>query len=143
MDKRAFIHTFIIPLVSLLVVGTVCFVVFFILKHPPKDYVETTAVIDRIIETRDYDDTWTHTVMVKYMFNNTEYISELGTYDFTMEVGQSIQILVNPNNPMQIQASDSSFISTIVLIITILCYAGAIAFAAFKFIRRNSVAKAN
>lgn len=143
MDKRAFIHTFIIPLVSLLVVGTVCFVVFFILKHPPKDYVETTAVIDRIIETRDYDDTWTHTVMVKYMFNNTEYISELGTYDFTMEVGQSIQILVNPNNPMQIQASDSSFISTIVLIIAILCYAGAIAFAAFKFIRRNSVAKAN
>ena len=143
MDKRAFISTFIVPLVAMLVVGTACWVIFFIVKNPPKDYVEITGVIDEIIETRDVaTDSWDHTVMVKYVFNNTEYINKLGSYDFTMEVGKSIQILVNPNNPNQIQAADNTFISTIVLILAIVLYSGAVGFALYHFLRRHSVAKA-
>jgi len=66
------------------------------------EFMETTGVIESItIEhmSRNHND---YDIMVSYVANGQEYLSDLGEYSSSMEVGQEIDIMYNPENPGEI-----------------------------------------
>lgn len=84
------------------------------------------ATIVNIITTETNDDDTSHTVIVSYNINGTEYINELNSYSSSMRRGKTTTIYVNKDNPNSITSpmADLHFIIIFSLLGAILIYIG-------------------
>jgi len=69
-------------------------------KH--NSYQKTTAVISDIQFVEDVDGDNTYNVIVEYKADEKDYKNELGEYSASMAIGNEIEILYNPRNPLDI-----------------------------------------
>ena len=74
---------------------------FYLTFFQTKGYAETTAVIERIEEHGDFDDT-SYDVYVRYSVDGREYHGESDFYSAGYREGKEIKIFYIPDNPEQI-----------------------------------------
>ncbi len=119
---------------GLLVVG-IFFVALscFALSHSQNDLPCAEGTITRIIEYTDTDGSKAYHIYVSYTddkgnrFEDIEYPS----YSFTMNEGDSVEVLYDPEKPGEIQSPDADVAFTILLVIGI----AVIAFAVFRIVK--------
>ena len=117
-------------LCALLAIAAIVMGVTSLMNH--NKYLETTATIITINEEIEYINTgdsqninYIYEVIVKYAVDGKVYEGDLGYHDDTMEEGQEITIMYNPENPEQIQEATTTgsiifiVIGAIVFIISI------------------------
>ena len=91
----------------LMKVGAILFGLAFIIAsvigiHQDNTFLPTKGVIrsmERTYVATDSNETDTWEVMVEYMVDGVDYISDLGQKKDDFTVGKEIDILYNPNNP--------------------------------------------
>lgn len=87
-------------------------------KNSISDLIETQAVISDIETYKDKHNERHFRVLVDYSVGSFEYKDvELGVYMSNMDIGKKIDILVNPQDPMNIKMTSQDSINTVAGII--------------------------
>lgn len=114
------------------VIAAICLGIWiFTLNSRPTDFVPGKATISDIVTTEvgyDYETgiQYNHEAYVDYTYLEQDYTHQsIDYYDGTWKVGDVIDVLINPNNPSDVRASDISGFTTFLLIawITLLAIA--------------------
>ena len=114
-----------------LIMGIV-FVVLFI--NRPTGFIPTTAeIVDIQYDYMSGEDTYR--TIVKYLFNGTEYTSKLDTYSATHQIGMVIDVLVNPNNPVDVRATGMEWLTWLILGLGGASFLGGVGVLVFSFIK--------
>lgn len=69
-------------------------------KEKAEYYVEVEATISDIVRDRTGDDT-NYFVFIEYEYDNKIFGGELNYYTSAMNVGDTVEIMCDPNNPME------------------------------------------
>lgn len=106
------VKQFFVPVVAI-IAGIVALIMGFQMYQNSKVYLPTTAVITDIqeewtgsggTEGSNYD----YHVFIRYTVDGTQYDNELGEYDATMDIGDKLDIVYNPENPNQTQKAGAT-----------------------------------
>ena len=124
MNGKVSTKTFLIIAGALFLIASIVLVLFFVSSKKPEGYIEITGTIERITENRDVvTGTWEHHVFVNYVYEGVKYSNiEIDSYSGTMLVGQTIQLFMNPNNPMKVTTQGNAQLATTMLVSSIVMY---------------------
>ena len=86
------------------------------IKCSMDNFIETTAVIERIEKPKHSNSASEYKTYVSYTVNGKEYYGRVGVYSVSFRPGQEISIYYNPDNPEEIygEASGLGLITLIV-----------------------------
>lgn len=83
-----------------------------------KTAVEITATIRSIERYTDSDGDVHHRVYIDYDFNGVHYgDARLGEYNSSMYEGKQLSLLVDPNDPLNVQGKSSGYVVAIILLV--------------------------
>ena len=93
----------------------IAFTVFIIVYLTrPVGFDAGEAEIIRFESYYDVDHTSYHTI-VRYIYQGTTYESQLDSYSSTYQIGQIIQVLINPKNPLDVRVANMDWLPWVIL----------------------------